>query len=220
MEKHGLVGARKEAWRQLSPNVQENILDNLGFHAEVARTIRRIEAEERYEEDGEAEIVPDVSIWNCDGCDLECSKNVRQLSFVGVSNVKMLRWLLSHKLMRPICQMSGCGGSSCFPVSLGAKSCGLKCPDCGRISVGGKRGIFPKSKLSYVKLMLLVFCISTGQSFAYLIKNFGVEYNKNTWTSYVKKIGLIAGEFLECNRRCSDFKWQVGQWDETAFGRR
>ena len=162
VEKHGLVEARKEAWRQLSPNVQENILDNLGFHAEVARTIRRIEAEERYEEDGEAEIVPDVSIWNCDGCDLECSKNVRQLSFVGVSNVKMLRWLLSHKLMRPLCQMSGCGGSSCFPVSLGVKSCGLKCPACSRISVGGKRGISPNQSCRMSSLCCFYFVSRQG----------------------------------------------------------
>ena len=89
------------------------------------------------------------------------------------------------------------------------------------VPVGGKRGIFARSKLGFLKLVMLVFCISTGISYAYLSKHIGgLEIDKNTWTSYVKKVGLIAGEFLECNRRSPEFKWSVGQWDETAFGRR
>ena len=116
--------------------------------------------------------------------------------------------------------MSGCGELSCYAVALGKNSCGLNCPDCGKVSVGGKRGIVARSKIGFVKLILIVFCIQTESSFAYLNKNSGFEFNKNTWTSYVKKIGLIAGEFLECIRRDSDFKWNIGQFDETAFGRR
>ena len=77
--------------------------------------------------------------------------------FVGVSNVKILRWLICHKLMLPICLTSGCGGSNCYAVSLGLKECELKCPDCGTVSIGGKRGsIFAKSTLGFVKLMLIV----------------------------------------------------------------
>ena len=83
-----------------------------------------------------------------------------------------------------------------------------------------KRGIFAKSKLTFVKLVLVVFCISTGLSYAYFSKYYGVGCNKNTWSKYVKKIGLVAGEFMESNRRSPHFKWKLGQWDEIAFGRR
>ena len=102
VEQHGFVEARREAWMQLSSVVQERIKENLGMHAEVARTIRTAEAEARYEEDGDPDIVPDGSMWDCIGCNLECAKEVTLLSFSGVSNVKMLRWLLSHKLLLPI----------------------------------------------------------------------------------------------------------------------
>ena len=115
--------------------------------------------------------------------------------------------------------MSGCGGNECKPIAHGNDG-GLKCPDCGRISWGGKRGLFERSKLGFVKIMLVVYCIATGLSYAYLIKHSGIELNKNTWTKFVKMVGLLAGEFMEGNRRDPDFKWKFAQWDETAFGRR
>lgn len=95
--------SRKEVGQQLSISVLEEILENLAVHVEVARIIRRIEAEERYEEEGEAGLITNVSIWNCNGCNVECSKNVKFLLFVGVINITMLRWLIGHKLMLLLC---------------------------------------------------------------------------------------------------------------------
>ena len=123
-----------------------------------------------------------------------------------------MRWMLAHQLMLPECGYTGCGGDRCVAVLVG-DNCGLKCPDCGRTSIGGKRGLFARSKLGFVKIVFVVFCISTGLSFAYMKDFVGVELNKNTWTSWVKKIGLVAGELMECNRRDPDFKWSLGQWD-------
>ena len=42
-EQHGHMEARREAWRQLSQSVQEQIRENLGMHAEFARTVRSAE---------------------------------------------------------------------------------------------------------------------------------------------------------------------------------
>ena len=131
----------------------------------------------------------------------------------------MMKWMVIHNLMVPSCQFTGCGGKECYPIARG-NECGLKCPDCGRISWGGKRGLFEKSKLGFVKIMLVIYCIATGQSYANLTQHIGFALNKNTWTKYVKMVGLLAGEFMEGNRRDPDFKWKYAQWDETAFGRR
>ena len=218
-DQHGFSEARKKAWQLLSKTVQENIVENLGIHAEVARVIRTEEAEEKYETEGEAVIKLDGSVWECSGCNLECAKDVRLFSFPEVSDLKMMKWMIAHKLMLPEFHFTGCGGDRCVAVAEG-NSCGLKCPDCGRISKGGKRGLFARSKLGFVKIMFVVFCISTGISFAYLKDHVGVALNKNTWTSFVKKIGLVAGEFMEGNRRDPDYKWSFTQFDETAFGRR
>ena len=166
-DQHGFSEARKKAWQLLSKTVQENIVENLGIHAEVARVIRTEEAEERYETEGEAVIRPDVGVWDCTGCNLECARDVRLFSFTGISDLKMMKWMIAHKFMLPECQIAGCSGDRCFAVA-DRNSCGLKCPDCGRISMGGKRGLFARSKLSFVKIMLVVFCLSTGLSFAYL----------------------------------------------------
>ena len=52
-QQHGFSEARKQAWQKLSKNVQEDIVQNLGIHAQVARVIRMEEAEERYNREGE-----------------------------------------------------------------------------------------------------------------------------------------------------------------------
>ena len=72
-EQHGHMEASREAWRQLSQSVQEQIRENLGMHAEVARTVRSAKAKDRYLADGRPEIVPNLSAWDCTGCNLECS---------------------------------------------------------------------------------------------------------------------------------------------------
>ena len=63
---------------------------------------------------------------------MECSKNLKLLSFAGVSDVKMMKWLLNLILMLPVCNTMGCGGDRCYAIAVG-NSCGLKCPDCGKI---------------------------------------------------------------------------------------
>ena len=70
------------------------------------------EAEERYNADGEPTIKPDLRIWDCEGWNMECSKNLKLLSFAGVSDVKMMKWLLNLILMLPVCNTMGCGGDS------------------------------------------------------------------------------------------------------------
>ena len=126
----GFAEGMIQAWLQLSKNVQEGILENLGVHADVARGIRTMEAEERYDVEGDPVIVPDLEVWNCEGCELQCAKRVKWLSFAGVSDRKMMKWMVSHKLMVPSCQITGCGGRKCYPIARG-NECGLKCPDCG-----------------------------------------------------------------------------------------
>ena len=68
--------------------------------------------------------------------------------------------------------------------------------------------------------MMVVFCIATGVSYAYATKHLGLQLNKNTWTRFVKLMGLIAGEFLEGNRQDPENKWMKAQFDETMFGKR
>ena len=60
------------------------------------------------------------------------------MSFAGVSDIKMMKWLLNHKLMLPLCNTTGCGGDRCYAIAVG-NGCGLKCPDCGKIFMGVKR---------------------------------------------------------------------------------
>ena len=69
-------------------------------------------------------------------------------------------------------------------------------------------------------MIFVIYCIATGCSYAYATRHVGMSLGKNTWTVYVKLLGIIAGEFLESIRRDPDFKWNKAQFDETAFGRR
>ena len=91
---------------------------------------------------------------------------------------------------------------------------------CREISKGGKRGYWAKGNMGFVKMMMVVFCISSGFSLKHVTRHIGVPLNKNTWTRYIKKLGLVSAELLERVRRDPDNKWTNSQYDETAFGRR
>ena len=49
-------------------------------------------------------------------------------------------------------------------------------------------------------------------------KHLGVKLNTNTWTKYLKDLGLVVGEALERDRRTK--KYFYAQADEVAFGKR
>ena len=64
------------------------------------------------------------------------------------------------------------------------------------------------------------YCLLCFRGFSLEIINDIVPINKNTWTSYVKYIGMVCGESLERVRRDPGEKYYWAQWDETAFGKR
>ena len=131
----------------------------------------------------------------------------------------MLKWIVNHNLMDVNCNRAGCGGISCQPIALG-EDVALKCIDCGEKSKGAKRGFWAQGKLGFVKQMFVVFSISSGFSFKHVMDHIGFVMNKNTWTKYVKRLGLISAELLQRVRQDPSNKWMNAQFDETAFGTR
>ena len=63
-----------------------------------------------------------------------------------------------------------------------------------------------------------MYAIVTGISYKHLGAHLGVNINKNTWTRYLKDLGIVVGESLEKNRRTK--KYRYAQADEVAFGKR
>ena len=82
------------------------------------------------------------------------------------------------------------------------------------------RGFWSKGKLGITKLLAVVYTISAGMSRSGLVDMFGLKLSKNTWTKYVKDVGMVCSEALERNRRDPTKKYSNAQWDETAFGKR
>ena len=66
----------------------------------------------------------------------------------------------------------------------------------------------------------MAFAVVSGIPFKHLHTAYGFEVSKNTWTSYVKDVGVVCSEALERNRRDPNNKWDLAQWDECAFGKR
>ena len=110
--------------------------------------------------------------------------------------------------------MFSCTGQ-CVPIAMGT-SVGLKCSDCGEVSKGGLRGFWRNERLGMVRLVAVIFSIVTGISYKHLKKHLGVRLNKNTWTKYLKDLGLVVGEALERDRRTK--KYFYAQADKVAFG--
>ena len=234
-ERHDFAEARRQAWTRMDEEKREKIMDILGMdflqyarflnmdivgiNRETNNAVRTEQAEERYGTEGSAVIVPDNLVWNCGGCDLECSKRVDIYSFAGVSDFVMFKWMVAHKLIDVSCHARECNASKCRPIALG-ESVGLKCDMCGYKSKGGKLGLWEGSNLGHVSLMMVVFGISCGFSFIHLTDHTGFKLNKNTWTRFIKLIGYVAAETLEKARKDPANKWANAQFNKTAFGRR
>ena len=142
-------------------------------------------------------------------------ENVSLKSFIGVPNLLVHKWLINHQLTTKECNRTGCIGD-CEVVAQG-DGVGLKCLVCNFISKGGHRSFWRMGKLPIAQMVLIVYCIILG--FSLEIINDIVPINKNTWTSYVKYVGMVCGEALERVRRDPGHKYYWAQWDETAFGK-
>ena len=96
---------------------------------------------------------------------------------------------------------------------------GLKCDLCNYIHKGGLRGFWACGKLGPTKMLAVVFAITNGISFRNL-KAFGIKISPNTWTGYVRDVGMLLSEELERQRRDPANKFWLAQWDESACGKR
>ena len=56
-------------------------------------------------------------------------------------------------------------------------------------------------------MMIVVCSISVEFSYKHVNEDIGATFNKNTWTRYIKKLGLVSAELLERVRRDPDNKW-------------
>ena len=149
-------------------------------------------------------------------CGMKCVEGMNLSSFYGVSNLTVLKWLIHHGLLDVECNMFSCTGQ-CEPIAVGT-SVGLKCSDCGEVSKGGLRGFWRNGRLGMVRMVAVIFAIVTGIAYKHLDKHLGVRLNKNTWTKYLKDLGLVVGEALERDRRTK--KYFYAQADQVAFGNR
>ena len=156
--------------RHMDLETREIIMENLNKGREKGIAMKQAKAAEKYEKEGPPDRVPNLKVWDCsvydenrELCKFNCVKSVDCLSFVNVSDLKILKWLCSHRLMDVECNKSGCKGE-CYPIALGQKV-GLKCLDCLEVSKGGLRGFWAKGKLGVTRMMSLVFGIVKGLSF-------------------------------------------------------
>ena len=210
-------------WDNLDEQEREGVKDHLNKERPAAMQRRKDNAQEKYDKPGAPPLVPNLSCWECTGvtenqemCGFKCTRQLNLASFYGVTDLKALWWLVYHKLLDTECNRNCCTGE-CVPVGLG-ESVGLKCKDCGHISRGGLGGFWTKGRLGIVRMVAVVFSIVTGLSFKHMRSHLGLKFNKNTWTKYVKDIGIVCGEALERDRRTNPY--DNAQADEVAFGKR
>ena len=156
-------------------------------------------------------------IWDYKGnCELYCAEQVTLKSFVNVTNLAMHKWLVSHDLTSIECNYNECSGKGV--VIAHGDGVALKCTTCKKISVGGHRGFWRMGKLPTVMMVNIVFSVVNGFSLSVLEQV--IHINKNTWSSYIQYVGIVLRETLERNRRDPEQKYELAQWDETAFGKR
>ena len=205
---------------------RQRILDNLEIHRNIVNQEKSDISNDKYNKEGKPVLVPYTKCWDCEAhdeqggvCQFKCCDGIRLSSFYNVSELKILKWLINHKLMDVDCNMRNCSGGKCRPIALGDKV-GLKCTKCLEVSKGGLRGFWSKGKLGPTRALSVVFAIVNGTSFPQYTDVFGFPLNKNTWTKTIKDVGLVVGEALERNRRNPDNKYKNAQIDETAFGKR
>ena len=67
-------------------------------------------------------------------------------------------------------------------------------------------------------MVLLVYSIAMGFPLKMIRE---ITYiSSRTYTAYVKYVGTVCSDRLERSRRDPEKKYEISQWDETAFGRR
>ena len=218
----------RNAWDNLGPELQEAMRDkqDLGRQRGIATRVQR--AFQKFNTPGIPMFQPNHDVWKCNGyvddddeypCQFNCCKDVSMMSFVMISDFEVLRWLCHHRLMDIECNRPGCK-QDCIPVSLGGSKVGLKCTVCGFLSKGGLRGFWRQGRLGITRMVAIVYSIVSGISLNFVKSVLDIKLNKNTWTKYVKDVGMVVAEALEKNRRDPANKYEFAQWDETAFGRR
>ena len=193
----------RNAFDNIDPECQEAY--DIGKQKSIATRVNM--PLEKYKTAGIPIFTPNHDVWNCDGkdknkdpCKLNCCKDMTIMSFVLISDFEVLRWLCLHRLMDIECNHPGCK-QDCFPVSLGGAKVGLKCSGCNFISKGGLRGFWSKGRLGITRMVAVVFAIVNGLSLKVVRNILGIDLNKNTWTKYVKDVGMVVAEALEKNRR-------------------
>ena len=170
-------------------------------------------------------------VWECQGvdCNLSCVEDVTLLSFVGLDDITLQRWMVSHKMMDSNCnstchipdnfRLQKCGGQ-CVPVSLSPTKVALKCQVCHTLSIGGLRGFWRMGRIGITKMAAIVFSIVNGVSQKVFTEVFGVKVNRNTYSKYIYDVGMVCGEELHRKRKDPSQKFVNCQIDETAFGKR
>ena len=195
----------RNAFDNIDPECQEAY--DIGKQKSIATRVNM--PLEKYNTAGIPIFIPDHDVWNCDSylddenkhpCKLNCCKEMSIMSFVLISDFEVLRWLCLHRLMDIECNRPGCK-QDCFPVSLGGAKVGLKCSGCNFISKGGLRGFWRKGRIGITRMVAIVFAIVCGISLKFVKSILGIKLNKNTWTKYVKDVGMVVAEALEKNRR-------------------
>ena len=210
-------------------NLNEEQLNRINVGQSKGRELMQNRANVRYGTPGVPSIIPNNKVWECTGtvdadgqipCKFSCLKQVDHSSFFNTPELTFLHYLTNHKLMDTDCNRNNCQGQ-CRPVAL-EDTVGLKCTaeGCGAISKGGRRGFRSKGRLPLGKTIAMVHLIVTGCSYKLANTVLGLKISKNTWTRYIKDIGMVAGESLERNRREERNQYTLAQIDETAFGKR
>ena len=160
------------------------------------------------------------NVWACQGCDhFKCLDSCKIVWFFETTNLTIGTWLLNHKLLPNDCnrcKLKGKGKLIAYDDGV-AMVCEKNRGGCGFKSVGGRRGIWRFARISLVENLLLFYAISERWSYKALSEVFD-GINKNTWSVYVKTVGMILGEEKEIERRAR--KYKIAQLDETAFGTR
>ena len=183
----------RQAWFGLDEEQRETVItaQETGRNTNNENRVKR--AMEKYNTPGTPPIQADNNVWNCDTiCRFDCVKNINFLSFVGASELTVLKWLFHHNLVDNKCTSEQCDGVV-FPVALGDK-CGVKCEVCNILTKGGQSGFWRMGKLGIVKMVMVTFAAVSGLSYKHLVELFGVQINKNTWTQYIKDVGMVCAE--------------------------
>ena len=232
-EREFIVTSGRQAWENLSEDELERAVAGQRKGMYASGQVRHERAEQRYSGAGPPPpITPQLDIWKCKGfigddvnnvCQFNCTNSLTVLSFIGVTDLEIQKWIISHNLMDTDCnrkdsQGNDCEGT-CYSVALGNKV-GLKCDRCHSISKGGCRGLWRMGRLGFTKMFAIIYAIVKGLSYQALVSHIGIKVNKNTFTRYIRDVGLVVGEALERNRRTFGCRFENAQADEVSFGGR